>query len=156
MRGLEEHLEAAQDDGESEIASEEERDNMDRDSDDCSTDDLEPDPELRAQQLEDHDREVTDDEAGEVAEGEETEIGDETEIGETVTKGGDDDPKKKPGQEFKPCPQTPEQKHTKTQDLEICESEMTRKSSIFFGFITLVARMYATNCERWYEGCEPA
>ena len=53
MKGLEEHLEAAQDDGESEIASEEERDNMDRDSDDYSTDDFEPDPEVRAQQLQD-------------------------------------------------------------------------------------------------------
>ncbi len=45
--------------------------------------------------MQDNEREVTDDEAGEVAEGEEAEIGDETEIGKTVTKGGADDPKKK-------------------------------------------------------------
>jgi hypothetical protein len=38
MREIEEHLETAQDDGESEIASEEKKDNMDRDSDECSTD----------------------------------------------------------------------------------------------------------------------
>ncbi len=47
MRGIEEHVEAAQDDGESEIASEEERDNMDRDSDEASTD-IEVDPVVRA------------------------------------------------------------------------------------------------------------
>jgi hypothetical protein len=93
MRGIEEHLEASQDDGESEVASEEGKDNMDRDSDECSTD-----PEIDAgerDQREDVDREVTDDEAGEVAEGEEGEMGVETEIGETVTKGNEDDPKKK-------------------------------------------------------------
>jgi hypothetical protein len=90
MRGIEDHLEAAQDDGESEIASEEERDNMDRDSDEASTD-----IEATSMTLQDNDRVVTNHEAGEVAEGEETEMGDETEIGETVTKGGDDDPKRK-------------------------------------------------------------
>ncbi len=93
MRGVEEQIEAAEDDGESEIASEEERDNMDRDSDEASTD-IEVDPVVRAQ-LQDNDREVTDDEAGEVVEGEEAEMGDETEIGDTVTKGGNDDPKRK-------------------------------------------------------------
>ena len=114
MRGEEEHLEAAEDDGESEIASEEERDNMDRDSDDASTD-MELDPVVRAQ-LQDNDREVTDDEAGEVAEGEEAEMGDETEIGDTVTKGGIDDPKKKHGHVYKECPQTPEQKPMNTHN----------------------------------------
>jgi hypothetical protein len=93
MRGMEEHLVAAEDDGESEIASEEERDNMDRDSDNCSTD-LELDANIRAQR-QDNDREVTDDEAGEVAEGEEAEMGVVTDIGETVIKGKDDDPNKK-------------------------------------------------------------
>jgi hypothetical protein len=113
MRGIEEHLEASQDDGESEVASEEERDNMDRDSDEGSTD-----PEIDAgvrDQREDVDREVTDDEAGEVAEGEEMEMGDETEIGETVTKGKEDDPKKKHGRELHLCPRVPGQNHGNTQ-----------------------------------------
>jgi hypothetical protein len=92
MRGIEEHLEAAEDDGESEVASEEEKDNMDRDSDEGSTD-PEIDAGVRAQR-EDVDREVTDDEAGEIAEGEEAEMGEVTDIGETVTKGTEDDPKK--------------------------------------------------------------
>ena len=47
MRGIEEHLELAEDDGESEIASEEAKDNMDRDSDEASTD-YELDAVLRA------------------------------------------------------------------------------------------------------------
>ena len=38
MRGLEEHIETAQDDGESDNESEEAKDNMDRDSDNASTD----------------------------------------------------------------------------------------------------------------------
>ena len=48
MRGIEEHLELAEDDGESEIASEEAKDNMDRDGDEASTD-YELDAVLRAQ-----------------------------------------------------------------------------------------------------------
>ncbi len=46
MRGVEEHLELAQDDGESEYDLED-RDNMDRDSDDASTD-MEEDAVVRA------------------------------------------------------------------------------------------------------------
>jgi hypothetical protein len=138
MRGLEEHLEAAQDDGESEIASEEERDNMDRDSDDCITDDFEPDPEVRAQQLEDHDREVTDDEAGEVAEGEEAEIGDETGIGETVTKGGDDDPKKSTWTRIQAMPTDPRteaHENTKFRNLRIRDD--TKELDIFLALLPL-------------------
>jgi hypothetical protein len=93
MRGVEEHLVPAQDDGESEAASEEERDNMDRDSDDASTD-MEEDAAVRAQGQE-KDNAVTDDEAGEVAEGDDDDMGVEIEIGETVTKGAEDDPKTK-------------------------------------------------------------
>ncbi len=47
MRGVEEYLEPAQDDGQSEDDSEEARDNMDRDSEDASTD-LEEDTVVRA------------------------------------------------------------------------------------------------------------
>ena len=57
MRGVEEHLEPAQDDGESDDASEEEKDNMDRDSDEASTD-MEEDAVLRAQR-QDTDNTVT-------------------------------------------------------------------------------------------------
>ncbi len=90
---MEEHIEMARDDGESDNDSEEAKDNMDRDSDDASTD-MEPDDEVRAPQ-QDNDTELTDDEAGEVAEGEEDEMGVELEVGETVTKGDAEDPKKK-------------------------------------------------------------
>jgi hypothetical protein len=81
MRGIEVHLEAAEDDDESEIASEEAKDNMDRDSDECSTDhDL--DAVLRGER-QDNDNALTDDEAGEVAEGEEAEMGEEIAMGES-------------------------------------------------------------------------
>jgi hypothetical protein len=116
MRGIEEHLEAARDDGESDIASEEEKDNMDRDSDECSTD-RELDAGIR-EQREDVDREVTDDEAGGMAEGEEAEMGDETEIGETVTKGKEDDPPKKHGRELHLCPRVPGQKRMGTDNFQ--------------------------------------
>ena len=93
MRGMEEHIETARDDGESDIDSEEAKDNMDSDSDDTSTD-MELDDEVRSQ-LQDNDTELTDDEVGEVAEGEEDEMREELEVGETVTKGDAEDPKKK-------------------------------------------------------------
>ena len=93
MRGVEEHLEPAQDDGESDDASEEEKDNMDRDSDTASTD-MEEDAVVRAQR-QDTDNAVTDDEAGEVAEGDDDDMGVEIEMGGTVTKGSDEDPKQK-------------------------------------------------------------
>jgi hypothetical protein len=80
---------------------------MNRESDGHSTDDYEQDPDVRAQLLEDHDREITDDEAGEVCEGEETEMGDETAIGETVTKGGEDGPKKKTWTRIQAMPTDP-------------------------------------------------
>ncbi len=126
MKGLEEHLVPALDDGESEIASEEERDNMDRDSDGHSTDDYEQDPDVRAQQLKDHDREITDDEAGEVCECEETEMGDETAIGETLTKGGEDDPKKKTWTRIQAMPTDPRtEDHHNTHNSKIYECEAT-------------------------------
>jgi hypothetical protein len=87
---MEEHIETARDDGESDNDSEEAKDNMDRDSDDASTD-MELDDEVRAQQ-QNNDTELTDDEAGEVAEGEEDEMGVVLEVGETVTKGDAEDP----------------------------------------------------------------
>jgi hypothetical protein len=87
---------------------------MDRDSDEGSTD-----IEATAEILQDNDRDGTDDEAGEVAEGEEAEMGDKTAIGETVTKGGEDDPQKKHGHALKLCPLTLEQKRLKTQNLRI-------------------------------------
>jgi hypothetical protein len=93
MRGVEEHLEPAQDDGESDDASEEEKDNMDRDSDEASTD-MEEDAVLRAQRQE-TDNTVTDDEAREVAEGDDDDMGVEIEMGGIVTKGSDEDPKQK-------------------------------------------------------------
>jgi hypothetical protein len=93
MRGMEEHIETARNDGESDNDSEEGKDNMDRDSDDASTD-MELDDEVRSQ-LQDNDTELTDDDAGEVAEGKEDEMREELEVGETVTKGDAEDPKKK-------------------------------------------------------------
>jgi hypothetical protein len=73
MRGIEEHLEQAVDDGESEVASEEAKDSMDRDSDEASTDN-ELDAVLRGER-QDNDRDLTNDEAGEIAEGEGAEMG---------------------------------------------------------------------------------
>ncbi len=89
----------AQDDGESEAHSEDERDNMNRDSDDCSTY-MEENAAVRAQGQEE-DNAVTDDEAGEVAGDDDDDMGVEIEIGETVTKGAEEDPKTKHGQELK-------------------------------------------------------
>ena len=93
MKGVEEHLEPATDDSDSEYNSEEDRDNMDRDSDDASTD-YELDPEVRAA-TQDNDNTVTDDESGEVAEGDDDDMGVDIAIGETVTKGAEEDPKTK-------------------------------------------------------------
>ncbi len=131
MRGIEEHLEAAQVDGESEIASDEERDNMDRDSDECSTDN-EVDPMVR-EQLQDNDREVTDDKAGEVAEGDEAEMGDETEIEDTVAKGGGDDPKRKTWtciQAMPTDPRTEAQENTTLKNLRVRDD--TKELDIFW------------------------
>ena len=136
MRGMEEHLVAAEDDGESEIASEEERDNMDRDSNNCSTD-LELDANIRAQR-QDNDREVTDDEAGEVAEGEEAEMGVVTDIGETVIKGKDDDPNKKSWTRIAAMPtsaRTEEWEHTTFQNLTIRDD--TTELDIFLALLPL-------------------
>jgi len=130
MRGMEEHLVAAEDDGESEIASEEERDNMDRDSDNCRID-LELDANIRAQR-QDNDREVTDDEAGEVAEGEEAEMGAVTDIGETVIKGKDDDPNKNHGRESQLWVQVPGHKNGNPPLSKMYKYETTRQSSTFF------------------------
>jgi hypothetical protein len=93
MRGTEEHLEAAEDEGESEAEIEEAKDNMDRDSDEVSTD-PKVDPQVRTLR-QDHDRDVTDDEAGEVVEGEEAEMGEEIAVEETVTKGDEGNSKRK-------------------------------------------------------------
>ena len=93
MKGVEEHLEPAADDSDSEYDSEEDKDNMDRDSDNASTD-YELDPEVRAA-TQDNDNTVTDDESGEVAEGGDDDMGVEIEIWETVTKGAEEDPNTK-------------------------------------------------------------
>jgi hypothetical protein len=93
MRGTKKHIETAEDEGESEAEIEEAKDNMDRDSDEVSTD-PEVDPQVRTLQ-QDHDRDVTDDEAGEVAEEEEAETGKAIAVEETVTKGDEGDSKRK-------------------------------------------------------------
>ena len=95
MRGVEEHLEIAEEDSdESEDDREVRRDNMldEEDSDDVSTD--HEGVTLREAPPE-RDSELTDDEAGEVEEGKEEEIGEDWVMGATVTTGGEDDPNKK-------------------------------------------------------------
>ena len=136
MRGVEEHLVPAQDDGESEAASEEERDNMDRDSDNASTD-MEEDAAVRAQGQE-TDNAVTDDEAGEVAQGDDDDMGVEIEIGETVTKGAEDDPKTKTWTRIAALatdPRTEERQDTTFKNLRIRDD--TTELDIFLALLPL-------------------
>jgi hypothetical protein len=137
MRGMEEHIEMARDDGESDNDSEEAKDNMDRDSDDASTD-MELDDEVRAQQ-QDNDTELTDDEAGEVAEGEEDEMGVELEVGETVTKGDAEDPKKKTWTRIAALPIDPRtEKREDTTFKNIRISDDTTELDIFLALLPLI------------------
>jgi len=95
MRGVEEHLEVAEDDSdESEDDREERKDNMldSEDSDDVSTD---HEMTTLNEPATERDTELTDDEAGEVEEGREEEMGTDLMLGDTVTKGEEDDPNKK-------------------------------------------------------------
>jgi hypothetical protein len=134
MRGIEEHLEAAEDDGESEITSEEAKDNMDRDSDEASTG-HELDPVLRGER-QDNDNVLTDDEAGEVAEGEEAEMGEEIGMGETVAKGDDDDPKRKTWTRIAAMaedPRTEEQHDTTFKNLRILDG--TTELDVFLALL---------------------
>ena len=94
MKGVEEHLEVAEDDSDSsEDDREERKENMldEENSDDVSTD-FEG---TTVRETIEKDGEVTDDEEGEVQEGLEDEMGQEIDIGETITKGAEDDPNKK-------------------------------------------------------------
>ena len=136
MRGVEEHIETAQDEGESDNDSEEAKDNMDRDSDNASTD-MELDAVVRAQ-LQDNDNEVTDDEAGEVCEGEENEMTEGVAMGETVTKGDDDDPKKKTWTRIAALPTDPrteERQETTFKNLRIHDD--TTELDIFLALLPL-------------------
>jgi hypothetical protein len=136
MRGIEEHLEQAVDDGDSEAASEEAKDNMDRDSDEASTDnDLDA---VQSGLREDIDREVTDDEAGEMAEGGETEMGEEIALGETVTKGDENDPNRKTWTRIEALPTDPRtERHEETvfQNLQIRDG--TTELDIFLALLPL-------------------
>ncbi len=94
MKGIEELIEIAEDDSESsEDDREERKDNMleEENSDDVSTD-YEG---ITQRQTTERDGELTDDEAGEVEEGMETDMGEEIPMGETITKGAEDEPNKK-------------------------------------------------------------
>jgi hypothetical protein len=94
MKGIEEHIEIAEDDSEnSEDDREERKDNMldEENSDDVSTD-YEG---TTLHETTEKDGELTDDEAGEVEDGMETDMGEEIAMGETITKGAEDDPNKK-------------------------------------------------------------
>jgi hypothetical protein len=88
--------------------------------------------------LQDIDREVTDDEAGEVAEGEEAEIGDVTEIGESVTKGGADDPEKKNWTRIKGMPTDPRtEEHQNTTFRNLRVRRDTQELEIFLALLPL-------------------
>ena len=133
---MEEHIEMARDDGESDNDSEEAKDNMDRDSDDASTD-MELDDEVRAQQQH-NDTELTDDEAGEVAEGEEDKMGVELEVGETATKGDAEDPKKKTWTRIAVLPIDPRtEKREDTTFKNIRISDDTTELDVFLALLPL-------------------
>ncbi len=138
MRGLEEHLEVADDDSdESEDDREERKDNMldEEDSDDVSTDYemttlLDTAPEK--------DNELTDDEAGEVEEGKEEEIGEDMSIGDTVTKEAEDDPDKKSWTRIAALPidpRTEEHHETVMKNLRITDD--TTELDIFLALLPL-------------------
>jgi hypothetical protein len=98
MRGIEEHLEVAEEDSDTEDDREERKDNF-NEEDDSGDESTDYEIDQLIYRAPEKDNEVTDDETGEVEEGMEEEMGKEMSVGETVTKGAEDDPDKKRGQE---------------------------------------------------------
>ena len=102
---------------------------------------------------EDVDREVTDDEGGEIAEGEEAEMGEEIGLGETVTKGDENDPKRKTWTRIEALPtdaRTERHEETTFKNLQIRDG--TTELDIFLALLPLtpaeLLQIVRDGCER--------